>query len=76
MNSFIDCYKKMMKNYANFNGRTSRADFWKAFLVYFIMNMIVGIPSFIVSFISLMPYQKKVLKITKKQHFQIIGLYF
>lgn len=52
MNSFIECYKKMMKNYANFNGRTTRADFWKAIAVYFVMNLIIGIPNFIVSFIQ------------------------
>ncbi len=52
MNSFIECYKKMMKNYVNFNGRTTRADYWKAVAVYFIMNLIISIPSFIVSFIQ------------------------
>ena len=52
MNSFIECYKKMMKNYVNFNGRTTRADFWKAVAVYFVLNLIVGIPSFIISFIQ------------------------
>lgn len=52
MNDFIECYKKMMKNYANFNGRTSRGDFWKAVAVYFVMSIIISIPNMIVSFIQ------------------------
>lgn len=45
----FDAYIKMMKNYANFKGRTNRADFWKAILVYWLGSMILG---FVVGFIG------------------------
>jgi len=48
----IEAYKKMMKNYAKFDGRTSRKDFWFAFLAYWLMSMIIAIPQYIVSFIA------------------------
>ena len=48
----IEAYKKMMTNYANFNGRTNRKDFWLAFLTYFIIEIVVSLPGNIISIIS------------------------
>jgi uncharacterized membrane protein YhaH (DUF805 family) len=48
----IEAYKKMMKNYANFNGRTNRKDFWLAVLAYFIIEMVVSLPGNIITIIS------------------------
>lgn len=38
----IEAYKKFWSNYANFNGRTSRADFWWTVLANFLVEMIIG----------------------------------
>lgn len=45
----IEAYKKFWSNYANFNGRTSRADFWWTVLANFLVEMIIG---FVCGFIS------------------------
>lgn len=39
----IEAYKKMYVNYFNFQGKTSRGDFWKAFLVNFIFINILNV---------------------------------
>ena len=39
----VEAYKKMWKNYANFNGCTSRRDFWLAVLANFIVAFIIGL---------------------------------
>lgn len=41
-NPMISAFVKMMTNYANFNGRTSRADFWWAYLAQFLLGFVVG----------------------------------
>jgi uncharacterized membrane protein YhaH (DUF805 family) len=38
----IEAYKKMMTNYAKFDGRTSRRDFWLAFGAYLIMSLLLS----------------------------------
>lgn len=45
----IEAYKKFWSNYANFNGRTSRADYWWTFLANVLVGMIIG---FVCGFIS------------------------
>ncbi len=45
----IEAYKKFWSNYANFNGRTSRADYWWTFLANILVGMIIG---FVCGFIS------------------------
>lgn len=39
----IEAYKKFWSNYANFNGRTSRADYWWAFLANLLVGMVIGL---------------------------------
>lgn len=41
-NPIISAFVKMMKNYANFNGRTSLADFWWAILAQVLLGIVVG----------------------------------
>ena len=38
----IEATKKMFQNYANFNGRTSRRDFWLALLGWYILVLVVA----------------------------------
>lgn len=38
----VEATKKMFTNYANFNGRTSRRDYWLAILGYFIISFVLG----------------------------------
>lgn len=45
----IEAYKKFWSNYANFNGRTSRADYWWTFLANFLVGVVIG---FVCGFIS------------------------
>ena len=45
----IDAYKKMWTNYANFNGCTSRKDFWLAIVCNFLVAFVIG---FVLGFIS------------------------
>ena len=39
----IEAYKKYWKNYANFNGRSSRSDYWYVFLCNIIINFVFSI---------------------------------
>lgn len=39
---FVAAFIKMLQNYANFKDRTSRADFWWAYLGNFIVGFVVG----------------------------------
>ena len=36
----ISAYKKFWKNYANFNGRSTRSDYWLAFLAHFLVTIL------------------------------------
>lgn len=38
----IDAVKSMYANYAKFNGRTNKRDFWLAILGYFLLTFIVA----------------------------------
>jgi len=39
----LEAYKKFLSNYANFNGRSSRSDYWYVFLVNFIIGFVLGL---------------------------------
>jgi uncharacterized membrane protein YhaH (DUF805 family) len=43
MNEIINYYVKALKNYANFNGRATRSEFWYFVLVNFIISLILTI---------------------------------
>ncbi len=43
MNEILDYYIKALKNYTNFNGRATRAEFWYFVLVNFIISFILNI---------------------------------
>ena len=38
----IDAYKRFLRNYANFNGRSTRADYWWVMLCNFIIGFALG----------------------------------
>lgn len=38
----IEAYKKFFQNYANFTGRTNKADYWWAFLCNLIVTTVLG----------------------------------
>lgn len=39
----VEAYKKMFTNYANFSARTSRRDFWLAYLMNIIVAFVLGL---------------------------------
>lgn len=39
----INAYKSFWTNYVNFSGKTSRADYWLAFLANFIVAFVLGL---------------------------------
>lgn len=39
----IEAYKRFLKNYANFNGRSTRSDYWYVMLVNFLIGTGLGI---------------------------------
>ncbi len=43
MDKFIDSYKKYWANWKDFDGKTTKADFWQAFLVIVVVGIVVGI---------------------------------
>ena len=38
----VEAYKKFWKNYANFNGRSTRSDYWLALLGNMIVGFVIG----------------------------------
>ncbi|MFK4135901.1 DUF805 domain-containing protein [Pseudomonas luteola] len=42
----MNFYTQMWQNYCNFKGRTSRATFWKAFLIHFAVSTAIGALSY------------------------------
>lgn len=38
----IEAYKKFLRNYANFNGRSTRSDYWWVMLCNFIIGFVLG----------------------------------
>lgn len=38
----VESYKRFLKNYANFNGRSTRADYWYVVLANFIIGFVLG----------------------------------
>lgn len=38
----IEAYKKFLRNYANFNGRSTRSDYWYVVLANFLIGLILG----------------------------------
>ena len=38
----IEAYKKFLSNYANFNGRSTRSDYWWVVLCNFLIGFVVG----------------------------------
>ena len=46
MNEILDYYIKALKNYTNFNGRATRAEFWYFVLVNFIVSLILNFIDF------------------------------
>ena len=44
----IQAYVKMWKNFANFKGRASRADYWWAYLANLIVSFVIGLVAGIV----------------------------
>lgn len=53
----VESYKKMWANFANFEGRTSRNDYWYAFVMNLIVSFCIG---FVLGFISGMTGIKEV----------------
>lgn len=45
----VDAYKKFWKNYANFKGRSTRADYWWVILANFLVSFAIG---FVLGFIG------------------------
>ena len=43
MEKMIDAYKRFLSNYANFNGRSTRSDYWYVFLVNFLISFVIGL---------------------------------
>lgn len=43
MGNMIDAYKKFLSNYANFNNRSTRSDFWYVILVNYIISTLLGL---------------------------------
>ena len=41
----LDSYKRFWKNYANFNGRSTRADYWWVMLANFLIGFVLGLIS-------------------------------
>lgn len=41
--NIINAYKKFLNNYTNFNGRSSRSDYWYVFLANFLIGFIGGL---------------------------------
>lgn len=39
----IDAYKRFWKNYVNFNGRSTRSDYWFVILDNFIIGFVLGL---------------------------------
>lgn len=39
----VEAYKKFLSNYANFNGRSSRSDYWYVILANFIIGIVLGL---------------------------------
>lgn len=50
---FLQPYLNLFSNYANFNGRTRRRDFWMAFLVNIIIVAILSILTNLLSFLGI-----------------------
>ena len=44
----IEAYKRYLKNYANFNGRSTRSDYWYVVLVNILISFILGFVSFFI----------------------------
>lgn len=44
----VDSYKRFWKNYANFNGRSTRADYWWVCLANFLIGFVLGLISGII----------------------------
>lgn len=42
MEKMIDAYKRFFSNYAYFNGRSTRSDYWYVFLANFLISFILG----------------------------------
>lgn len=42
MEKIIDAYKRFLSNYANFNGRSTRSDYWYVFLANFLISFALG----------------------------------
>ena len=38
----IDAYKRFLKNYANFSGRSTRSDYWYVILANFLIGFVIG----------------------------------
>lgn len=38
----IDAYKRFLKNYANFSGRSTRGDYWWVVLANFLIGFVIG----------------------------------
>jgi len=46
----MEWYLKVLKNYANFNGRARRKEFWMFYLINFIIAFVIGIIAGMISF--------------------------
>lgn len=38
----VEAYKKFLTNYANFNGRSTRSDYWYVVLANFLIGFVIG----------------------------------
>lgn len=39
----VEAYQRLFKNYANFNGRSTRSDYWYIFLGNFLVGFVLGL---------------------------------
>ncbi len=39
----VEAYKRFLRNYANFNGRSTRSDYWYVVLANFLIGLAIGI---------------------------------
>lgn len=51
----LDAYKRFFNNYANFNGRSTRGDYWYAFLTNFLVGFAIGFMGGFIPELSILP---------------------
>lgn len=57
----VEAYKRFLKNYANFNGRSTRSDYWYVFLANSIIGFVLGFIGGIIPILSVLTYVLSVI---------------